>query len=143
MRRRDFLNFLGTAAAAWPIFAHAQQSERLHRIGMLIPFRDDEPQVKARLSAFKQRLHELGWIESRNIRFDYRFTGQDGERIRAGTEELIALGPDVIVAWGNPSIAILHKATQTVPIVFVGVSEVVRQMFAGKVQGRTVIDVNA
>jgi putative tryptophan/tyrosine transport system substrate-binding protein len=96
MKRRDFINFLGTAAAAWPISAYAQ-SERLRRIGVLIPFNDNEPQVKARLSAFKQRLHELGWIESRNIRFDYRFSSQDAERIHTGAEELIALGPDVIV----------------------------------------------
>ena len=123
MRRRDFINFLGTAAVAWPISAHAQQ-ERLRRIGILIPFPDEnEPQVKARLSAFKQRLHELGWIESRNIRFDYRFTSQDAERIHTGAQELIALGPDVMVAWGNAVAVILQKATKTIPIVFVSVSD--------------------
>ena len=90
---------------------------------MLIPFNDNEPEVKARLSAFRQRLQELGWIESRSIRFDYRFTGQDAGRIRTGAEELIALAPDVIVVWGNPAVAILQKATQTIPIVFVGVSD--------------------
>jgi putative ABC transport system substrate-binding protein len=90
---------------------------------MLIPFNDNEPEVKARLSAFKQRLHELGWIESRSIRFDYRFTGQDAGRIRTGAEELIALAPDVIVVWGNPAVAILQKATQTIPIVFAGASD--------------------
>ena len=129
MRRRDFINFLGTATVAWPVSAHAQKLERPRQISMLIPFREDEPQVKARLSAFKQRLHELGWIESRNIRFDYRFTGQDAERIRAGTEELIALGPDVIVAWSNTTVVILQKATQTIPIVFVGVSDPVESGF--------------
>ena len=86
MRRRDFINFLSAAAAGWPISAHAQQLERPRQIGILIPFHDDEPEVKARLAAFKQRLHELGWIESRKIWFDYHFTGQDAERIRTGTE---------------------------------------------------------
>ena len=90
---------------------------------MLIPFNDNEPEVKARLSASRQRLQELGWIESRSIRFDYRFTGQDAGRIRAGAEELIALAPDVIVVWGNPAVAILQKATQTIPIVFAGASD--------------------
>ena len=90
---------------------------------MLIPFNDNEPEVKARLSAFRQRLQELGWIESRSIRFDYRFTGQDAGRIRTGAEELIALAPDVIVVWGNPAVAILQKATQTIPIVFAGASD--------------------
>ena len=129
MRRRDFINFLSVATVAWPISAHAQQVERTRKIAILIPFRDDEPQVKARLSAFKQRLHELGWIESRNIRFDYRFTGQDAERIRTGTEELIALGPDVIVAWSNTTVVTLQKATQTIPIVFAGASDPVGSGF--------------
>lgn len=129
MRRRDFINFLSVAVVAWRTSAHAQQVERTHQIAILIPFRDDEPQVKLRLSAFKERLHELGWIEGRNIRFDYRFTGQDPERIRAGTEELIALGPDVIVAWSNTTVVILQKATQTIPIVFVGASDPVGSGF--------------
>jgi putative ABC transport system substrate-binding protein len=122
MRRREFIGIAG-GAVAWPLAAHAQQSERPRQIGMLIPFNDNEPEVKARLSAFKQRLHELGWIESRSIRFDYRFTGQDAGRIRTGAEELIALAPDVIVVWGNPAVAILQKATQTIPIVFAGASD--------------------
>ena len=106
-----------------------QQVERTRKILILIPFRDDEPQVKARLSAFKQRLHELGWIENRNIRFDYRFTGQDAERIRTGTEELIALGRTIIVAWSITTVVILQKATQTIPIVFVGASDPIESGF--------------
>jgi putative ABC transport system substrate-binding protein len=81
------------------------------------------------LTAFKQRLHELGWIEGRNIRFEYRFTDQDAERIRAGAEELVALGPDVIVAWTNTTVVILQKATQTIPIVFAGASDPVESGF--------------
>jgi putative tryptophan/tyrosine transport system substrate-binding protein len=129
MIRRDFISFLSIATLAWPISAHAQQVARTRQIAILIPFRDDEPQVRARLSAFKQSLHELGWIESRNVRFDYRFTGQDAEHIRTATEELIGLRPDVIVAWSNTTVVILHKATQTIPIVFVGVSDPVESGF--------------
>jgi len=129
MRRRDFINFLSVATVAWPLSLHAQQVERTRQIAILIPFRDDEPQVKARLTAFKQRLHELGWIEGRNIRFEYRFTSQDPERIRAAAEELIALGPDVIVAWSNTTVVILQKATQTIPIVFAGASDPVESGF--------------
>jgi putative tryptophan/tyrosine transport system substrate-binding protein len=129
MRRRDFINFLSVATAAWPISLHAQQAEATRQIAILIPFSDDDPQVKARLSAFKQGLQELGWIENRNIHFSYRFTGQDAEGIHKGTEELIALGPDLIVAWANPAVAILQKATQTIPIVFVGASDPVESGF--------------
>jgi putative ABC transport system substrate-binding protein len=124
MKRREFITLMGGAAVVWPITARAQRPERPRRIGLLIPFPDDrDPLVREYLSAFKQRLHELGWIESRNIRLDYRFTGQNAERIRTGGEELIALTPDVIVVWANPAAAILRKTTQTIPIVFTVVSD--------------------
>ena len=80
-----------------------------------IPPFDSDPFVREYLSAFLQRLHELGWIEGRNIRPDYRFTGQDAERMRAGSAELIAFGPDVIVVWANPAAAIVRKATENYP----------------------------
>jgi ABC-type uncharacterized transport system substrate-binding protein len=124
MRRRDFIKGLGGSAVAWPLATRAQQGARVRRVGVLIPFPDDsDPLVKEYLSAFQQRLHELGWIEGRNIRLDYRFTGQDDERMRAGSAELIALAPDLIVVWANPAAAIVRKATETIPIVFVAVSD--------------------
>ncbi len=123
MRRRQFITLIG-GAAAWPLAARAQQTGRLRRVGVLIPFPDDrEPPVKDYLSAFRQRLHELGWDEGRNVRFDYRFTGQVPEQMRSGTEELIKLAPDIIVVWANPAAAIVRKATQTIPLVFVSVSD--------------------
>jgi len=124
MRRRDFINLLGAATVARPTSARAQRSERSRRIGLLIPWPDgSEPLVQEYLAAFKQGLRELGWIEGSNFRIEYRFTGQDAERIRTGCEELIALAPDLIVVWANPAAAILKKATQTIPIVFVVVSD--------------------
>jgi putative ABC transport system substrate-binding protein len=130
MRRRELINLLGTATVAWPISAQAQQSERPRRTGLLIPFpNSDEPQVKARLSAFKQHLHELGWVEGRNIQFDYRFTSQGADALHRAAQELIALGPDVIVAWGNAAVTIIREATQTIPIVFVGASDPVGSGF--------------
>ena len=85
MKRRDFIALIGTAAAISPLAARAQQLERPRLIGILIPFDADDPQVKARLLAFRRGLQELGWIENRNIHFDYRFTGQDAEGIRTAT----------------------------------------------------------
>ena len=123
MKRRDFITLCTGAAIAWPISARAEQSARPRRIGLLAPFPDDSDLVQQYLSAFKQRLHELGWIEGSNIRIDYRFTGQNADRIRTGCEELIALTPDLIVVWANPAAATLLKATQTIPIVFVVVSD--------------------
>jgi putative tryptophan/tyrosine transport system substrate-binding protein len=123
VKRRDFITLCTGAAIAWPISARAEQSARPRRIGLLAPFPDDSDLVQQYLSAFKQRLHELGWIEGSNIRIDYRFTGQNADHIRTGCEELIALTPDLIVVWANPAAATLLKATQTIPIVFVVVSD--------------------
>ena len=124
MRRREFVTLLGSVAVVWPLAARAQQTGRLRRVGVLIPYPDDrEPLAKDFLSALRQRLHELGWDEGRDIRFDYRFTGQVPERMRAGTEELISLAPDVIVVYANPAAVIVRKATQTIPVVFVVVSD--------------------
>ena len=124
MKRREFITRLGAIAITWPLAARAQQKPRMRRVAVLAPFPDDRgPLVKDYLSAFKQRLHELGWDEGRNIVFDYRFTGQVPERMRAGTEELIALAPDIIVVWANPAAAIVQKATRTIPIIFVVVSD--------------------
>jgi putative ABC transport system substrate-binding protein len=124
MRRREFVTLLGSVAVVWPLAARAQQTGRPRRVGVLIPYPDDrEPLAKDFLSAFRQRLHELGWDEGRNIQFDYRFTGQVSERMRAGTEELITFAPDIIVVYANPAAVIVRKATQTIPIVFVVVSD--------------------
>ena len=130
MKRREFITLLGGAAVAWPMAAGAQQLGGPKRVGLLAPFSDDhDPQVQRYLSAFKQRLHELGWIEARNIRVDTRFTGQNADGIRTGAEELIALSPNLIVVWANPAVAILRNATQSIPIVFVTVSDPVGSGF--------------
>ena len=124
MRRRVFIEGLGGLAVAWPLTARAQQAAPARRVGVLIPFPDHrDPLVKDYLSAFRQRLHELGWVEGRNIRLDFHFTDQDAEHMRAAAMELIALGPDLIVVWANPAAAIVQKTTRTIPIVFVVVSD--------------------
>ena len=70
MRRRDVVTLLGGAAAAWPVTARAQQSERMRRIGVLMNFAADDPESQARLGSFVQRLSDLGWILGRNVRID-------------------------------------------------------------------------
>jgi len=75
MERREFITILGGAAAAWPLAAHAQQGERMRRIGVLMPLAADDPEARARLAAFQQALQELGWTEGRNVQIDTRFAG--------------------------------------------------------------------
>jgi putative ABC transport system substrate-binding protein len=109
----------GAATATCPSAGRAQPSERVRRIGALLPFDNaDDPQVRQLWPAFKQHLREPGWVEGHNIQFDVHFTTQDVDRIRVGAAELVASAPDMIVVWSNPGLAALKLATQTIPIVF-------------------------
>ncbi len=118
MKRREFITFLGGAAAAWPLAARAQQRERMRRIGVLMTLAADDPEGQARLTAFVQGLQELGWTDGRNVRIDYRWAAGDAERARRYAAELVALAPDVILAHGGSIVPSLLQATRTVPIVF-------------------------
>lgn len=114
MRRRDLLTLLG-GAAAWPLAALAQQSERMRRIGMLLNFEASEGQ--ARKKVFTQGLQNLGWTEGGNVQIEARWAG-DADRMRRYAAELVAMKPDVILASPSPSVAELQRITRTTPIVF-------------------------
>jgi putative tryptophan/tyrosine transport system substrate-binding protein len=118
MRRREFIAGLG-GAAIWPLVARAQQPERMRRIGVLLPFDENDPSTKSRLTAFTQALADLGWTDGRNVRMDFRYTGGDINQIQAFAQELVGLQPDIIVAGGTPVTAALQRETRTTPIVFV------------------------
>jgi putative ABC transport system substrate-binding protein len=117
LKRREFVALIG-GVTAWSISARAQQPERLRRIGVLINFRADDPEGQARLTAFRQTLRELGWIDGDNVCMEARWAGDDAELYRRYAEELVALAPDVILAGSNPSVAALQRVTRSVPIVF-------------------------
>jgi putative tryptophan/tyrosine transport system substrate-binding protein len=119
--RREFVALLG-GAAAWPLSARAQQSERVRRVGVLANLLENDPEAVARLTAFRRSLGELGWVEGRNLQIDVR-SGVDNDRIRKNATELIALAPDVILANAPPSVMALQQATRTVPIVFVNMTD--------------------
>jgi ABC-type uncharacterized transport system substrate-binding protein len=119
VKRREFITLLGGAAAGWPLGAHAQQPERMRRIGVHMNWPADDSEAKARFAAFLQGLQQLGWTEGRNIRIDIRWGAAAGiERQRKNAEELVALAPDAILATTTSSTAALQRATRTVPIVF-------------------------
>jgi putative tryptophan/tyrosine transport system substrate-binding protein len=122
MRRREFITHLG-GAAAWPLAARAQQTERMRRIGVLMNFTSDDPVSQDRLAAFVQGLQELGWTVGRNLQIDYRWGAGNVERYRTFAAELVALTPDVLVTAGAPAVEALQRATRTVPIVFTNVTD--------------------
>ena len=127
MKRREFIGFLG-GAAAWPLAAQAQQPERMRRIGVLSGSAADDPDIKTYLAAFQQRLQQLGWTDGHNVRIDYRFAAGDPENYPKYAAELVALAPDVILVSGT-SLPAMLQATRTVPIVFAFASDPVGSGF--------------
>src|SRR5262245_30865694 len=124
IRRREFVVTLGGAAAVWPLAARAQQSERVRRIGVLMPLAADDPLGQARIAALREGLEKLGWTEGRNIRIDTRWTTTgDVESIHRFAKELVALQPDLIVTQSTPITATMLQETRTIPIVFALVAD--------------------
>ena len=132
IRRREFIFTLGGAAAAWPLAARAQQGEQMRRIGVLMNLSENDPEAQGLVAAFREGLAQLGWIDGRNVRIDYRWSAGDLDRIRRYAAELVALPPEVILAYGGSTVGPLQQVTRTVPIVFV---EVIDPVGAGFVMG--------
>ena len=129
MRRRKFITLLG-GAAAWPLASHAQQPEQMRRVGVLSSgVAAADPEIRAFNAAFRQGMQERGWSEGRNLQIDYRCAGPDVEQIKSYAAELVDAQPDVIFAITSPSVAALQRATRTIPIVFVAISDPVGQGF--------------
>jgi putative tryptophan/tyrosine transport system substrate-binding protein len=129
VRRREFITLLGGAAAAWPLAAHAQQPDRIRRIGMLTNLIENDREALSWMTVFRQQLERAGWAEGRNIRFDVRWGAGDLDRLRRYATELVSLTPDVAFGESTPAIAALQKATRTIPIVFAGGSNPVGSGF--------------
>jgi len=117
MRRREFIALVG-GAAAWPVVARAQDTDRVRRIGALTGIMD-EASTKARFGVFREALAQLGWIDGRHLRIDYRWGGGNTEAMRQQAKELVDLAPDVLLATGGAPVTMLLQATRTIPIVFV------------------------
>jgi len=122
VKRRAFITLLG-GAAAWPLAAHAQQRERMWRVGVLMTRVTDDPQSRLQVAAFQQRMQELGWTNDVNIRIEYRWGAGEAGQYRKYAAELVGLASDVIVAVGGSSMEALLEVTRAVPIVFVQVTD--------------------
>src|SRR5438128_7674501 len=103
MKRREFISFIGGAAAAWPLAVRAQEPGRMRRVGVLLALVDSDPEVQPRIATFQRELENLGWTEGRNIQIEYRWASGDAERFPIVAAELVATSPDVLVAHTSPS----------------------------------------
>jgi putative ABC transport system substrate-binding protein len=122
VKRREFITLLAGTVAVWPVTARAQQGERVRRIGIVLGGTDDQV-TQAELTAFRQGLEGLGWIDDRNLRIDVRFGGGDPDRIRGYARELVGLAPEVIVTSSAAPTRAVQQQTQTIPIVITGVGD--------------------
>jgi len=123
MKRRDFITLLG-AAAAWPLTAGAQQGDRMRHIGVLMAYEQNDREGQTFVAAFWEGLRKLGWMESRNIRIDYRWaTPGDAKSLQQFAKELVRLQPDLILSNNTPTTLALLEQTQTVPIILAIVAD--------------------
>jgi putative tryptophan/tyrosine transport system substrate-binding protein len=123
VNRRSFITMVGGAAAAWPRATRAQQANGMRRVGVIMGFAEDDEVWQAYLATFRQRLQDFGWSDGRNVRFDYRFTGESTERMRIAAAEVAAMAPDVIFVSTNPVVSALLQVTRSIPTVFTWVSD--------------------
>ena len=111
LQRREFITLLGGAAVSWPLAARAQQPDRVRRIGILSAYAENDREVALRFAALGQGLAQLGWMEGRNIRFDYRWAAGDAVRMRTYATELVHLNVDLLFCNSTPTLAALRPAT--------------------------------
>jgi putative ABC transport system substrate-binding protein len=115
VRRREFITILG-GAAAWPVKAYAQQSEKIWRIAYLTPAATFNPVDEA----FEKSLEQLGWVRDRNIKIEYRFTDGRQDKVGPLIAEVVGLGLDLFVAWSPPLALGVKQAAPQSPLVFLG-----------------------
>src|SRR5215813_3587634 len=116
MRRREFIGILGGAATAWSATALAQLNNRTAKVGYLGP--SSLSLEKAQVDALRQRLHELGHVEGKDITYVFRWAEGHDSRLPALAAELVSLKPDIIVTTGTPGTLAAKRATTVIPIVF-------------------------
>jgi putative ABC transport system substrate-binding protein len=121
MKRREFIAGL-CGTCVWPLAGHAQHLE-LRRVGVLVGGVEKDPEQVSRLAAFQRSLRDFGWSEGRNFKIDIRYTPGDENRTQTIAKELIELRPDVILVATTTVASTVQKATSTIPIVFVVVSD--------------------
>jgi ABC-type uncharacterized transport system substrate-binding protein len=129
VRRREFITLLGGATVAWSVAAHAQQTERVRRIGVLTFSAESDQEGQSSVAAFREGLRKLGWMEGRNSEIDIRWAAADVELMKRFAKELVTLQPDLILTSSTPATAAMLQQTRTIPIIFVLVADPVGSGF--------------
>jgi putative ABC transport system substrate-binding protein len=122
MKRREFITLLG-GVVVWSRAARAQQAERVRRIGFLHDYNELDPEGRVQVAAFREALQKLGWTDGRNALIEYRSGAADNELLRKYAAEIMAHEPDIVLTSGATITAALQRASRSVPIVFVNVTD--------------------
>jgi putative tryptophan/tyrosine transport system substrate-binding protein len=123
MRRREFIAGLG-GAVAWPLLAHAQQPDRIRRVGVLERSRESDPEAQANFAAFRLELSRLGWTDGRNIRIDYLWVADPvGDQLDIYAAQLVSLKPDVILVPGPAAVKAVQRENPGIPVVLTAISD--------------------
>jgi putative tryptophan/tyrosine transport system substrate-binding protein len=128
MRRRELIALISGVMTAFALPVYAQQPSTSRRVGVLMNLSETDPEAQRLITTFRESLNKMGWVEGANLHIDYRWSAGDIERIRKYAAELIALGPEVILAYGGSVVGPLLKLSRSLPIVF---TEVVDPIAAG------------
>jgi len=123
VKRRDFITLACVAGVAWPLAALAQKADQLRRIGVLMPFRQNDPIGQRFFDAFAKGLRELGWLEGKSIAYDVRYSEGNPERLPALAADLVQGKVDVLVLHGAQAVEAARDATRTIPIVVTNVGD--------------------
>jgi putative ABC transport system substrate-binding protein len=126
-RRKLLAALAGTAAR--PLVARAQPNERIPRVGVLIPYLDNDTEAQAQMAAFRDGLEKLGLVPGRSVQIDERWAAGDFGVLRRAAKELVTLRPDVIISRSTAATAALLYETRTKPVVFVVISDPVGDGF--------------
>jgi putative ABC transport system substrate-binding protein len=127
MRRREFITLAGSAAAAWPLPAGAQQSNHTARVAVLLLNAESDPAAQSWHQAFLQGLRALGWVDGGNVQIDVGWAGGEPYRLAYVAKELLDTRPDVVLAVTTPAVKAVRQISRSVPIVFTQVTDPVAQ----------------
>jgi putative tryptophan/tyrosine transport system substrate-binding protein len=123
MKRREFITLLGGATAS-PVIARAQQpATGARRVGFLLGFAENDAQAQDRVVALRDGLRALGWIEDRNLQIEYRWAGDNADLMKRYVQDLLTIGPELIIAATTVGTLLLRDSGQPIPIVFVGIAD--------------------
>jgi putative tryptophan/tyrosine transport system substrate-binding protein len=128
VKRREFITLLG-GTGVWPLAARAQQPDRVRRVGFLISTAETDQEARAWITAFERRFAELGWVDGRNVRIEYRFGEGNATRMPQLAKELLELRPDAVLAATFSAATAMRQQTLSIPIVFVMVADAVSAGF--------------